>query len=71
MVYPLAKTKGATVAPQSSHVLAAMGALTQGNVRITLPLDAVVPDREAAVERLVTELGAVVRQCRERIAAGH
>ncbi|MGN7247005.1 cysteine desulfurase family protein [Janibacter anophelis] len=56
---------------EPSHVLAAMGALTQGNVRITLPLDAVVPDREAAVERLVAELGDVVRQCRERIAAGH
>ena len=52
---------------EPSHVLAAMGALTQGNVRITLPLAAVSPDREADVERLCTLLPDVVRECRERL----
>src|SRR5699024_7245345 len=37
---------------EPSHVLAAMGALTQGNVRLTLPLAAVAPGRSADVERL-------------------
>ena len=33
---------------EPSHVLAAMGVLTHGNVRLTLPLAAVAPDRERA-----------------------
>lgn len=52
---------------EPSHVLAAMGALTQGNVRITLPLAAASPDREADVERLCALLPGVVRDCRERL----
>ena len=35
-----------------SHVLAAMGVLTHGNVRVTLPLAAVSPSRDADVARL-------------------
>ncbi|QNF95782.1 aminotransferase class V-fold PLP-dependent enzyme [Janibacter sp. YB324] len=52
---------------EPSHVLAAMGALTQGNVRITLPLAAVSPAREAAVERLCAALPEVVADCRARL----
>lgn len=52
---------------EPSHVLAAMGALTQGNVRVTLPLRSVSPDRAAAVERLCTELPDVVTTCRARL----
>ncbi|MGO4244993.1 aminotransferase, partial [Janibacter sp. RAF20_2_2] len=52
---------------EPSHVLAAMGALTQGNVRITLPLAAVAPEREAAVAALVEQLPDVVATCRARL----
>lgn len=52
---------------EPSHVLAAMGALTQGNVRITLPLAAVSPGRAADVERLCTVLPQVVSSARERL----
>lgn len=52
---------------EPSHVLAAMGALTQGNVRVTLPLRSVSPDRAAAVERLCAELPDVVTTCRARL----
>ena len=38
---------------EPSHVLAAMGALTHGNVRVTLPLEAVAPGRAADVERFL------------------
>lgn len=55
---------------EPSHVLAAMGALTQGNVRVTLPLRAVAPDRDDAVERLCGQLDEVVRECRARLLAG-
>ncbi|WP_338751953.1 cysteine desulfurase family protein [Janibacter alittae] len=54
-----------TVEP--SHVLAAMGALTQGNVRIVLPLGAVSPGRADDVERLCTVLPGVVREARGRL----
>lgn len=54
-----------TVEP--SHVLAAMGALTQGNVRITLPLGVVSPGRAADVERLCAVLPEVVRSARGRL----
>lgn len=52
---------------EPSHVLAAMGALTQGNVRITLPLAAVSPDRADDVERLCAVLPEVVRSARARL----
>lgn len=54
-----------TVEP--SHVLAAMGALTQGNVRITLPLGVVSPGRAGDVERLCSVLPEVVRSARGRL----
>jgi cysteine desulfurase len=47
---------------QPSHVLAATGRLSQGNVRITLPVGA----RAADVERFCDVLPGVVREIRER-----
>ncbi|MCE1177420.1 MAG: aminotransferase class V-fold PLP-dependent enzyme [Micrococcales bacterium] len=49
---------------EPSHVLAAMGALTHGNVRVTLPLRSVAPDRAEQVERLAAALPAAVEQIR-------
>ena len=45
---------------EPSHVLAAMGALTHGNVRIVLPLRAVSPERDREVDRFCAELADVV-----------
>lgn len=45
---------------EPSHVLAAMGALTHGNVRVTLPWAAVAPERESAVAALVEALPGVL-----------
>jgi cysteine desulfurase len=50
-----------------SHVLAAMGVLTHGNVRVTLPLGAVSPTREADVDRLCRELPDAVGAVRRRL----
>jgi cysteine desulfurase len=47
-----------------SHVLAAMGVLTHGNVRVTLPLGAVSPSREVDVDRLCRELPDAVATVR-------
>lgn len=52
---------------EPSHVLAAMGALTHGNVRITLPLEAVAPDREQQVDELLAALPGVISDLRARI----
>ncbi|KGN41091.1 aminotransferase class V-fold PLP-dependent enzyme [Knoellia aerolata] len=52
---------------EPSHVLAAMGALTHGNVRVTLPLAAVRPDRARDVDTLCRELPGVVAQLRARL----
>lgn len=49
---------------EPSHVLAAMGALTHGNVRLSLPLPSVVPGVDEAVDRLARELPAVVAELR-------
>jgi cysteine desulfurase len=54
---------------EPSHVLAAMGALTHGNVRVTLPLTAVSPDRDQDVARLVTALPEVVAAVRSELGA--
>jgi cysteine desulfurase len=54
---------------EPSHVLAAMGVLTHGNVRVTLPLLAVCPDRAASVERFLHELPDVVATVRARLGA--
>lgn len=48
-----------------SHVLAAMGALTQGNVRVSLPFGAA----EADVDRLLAELPAAVARARAALPA--
>jgi cysteine desulfurase len=52
---------------EPSHVLAAMGALTHGNVRVTLPLAAVAPDRERDVDALCGALPDVVAEIRGRL----
>ena len=54
---------------EPSHVLAAMGALTHGNVRITLPLAAVAPDRAAQVEAFCTVIAEVVESVRTELGA--
>ena len=50
-----------------SHVLAAMGVLTHGNVRVTLPLAEVSPTREDDVARLCRELADAVATVRRRL----
>ncbi len=50
-----------------SHVLAAMGVLTHGNVRVTLPLESVSPARSDDVERLCRELPDAVATVRRRL----
>jgi cysteine desulfurase len=52
---------------EPSHVLAAMGALTHGNVRITLPLQAVSPDRATHVARLIAQLPDAIAAVRARL----
>lgn len=52
---------------EPSHVLAAMGALTHGNVRVTLPLEAISPGRAEDVEILCRELPGVVADLRARL----
>jgi cysteine desulfurase len=50
-----------------SHVLAAMGVLTHGNVRVTLPLRSVAPGRAHDVARLCEELPDAVATVRSRL----
>jgi cysteine desulfurase len=50
-----------------SHVLAALGVLTHGNVRVTLPLAAVSPTREEDVSRLCAVLDDAVAAVRARL----
>ena len=50
-----------------SHVLAAMGVLTHGNVRVTLPLGSVSPTRDDDVDRLCRELPDAVAAVRRRL----
>ena len=52
---------------QPSHVLAAIGALTHGNVRVTLPLAAVAPTRERDVARFCAELPQAVAAVRAHL----
>lgn len=54
---------------EPSHVLAAMGVLTHGNVRVTLPLEGVAPDREADVERFLAVLPDAVATVRAQLGA--
>ena len=55
---------------EPSHVLAAMGALSHGNIRITLPLEAVSPDREQACAALPEVLEEVVTRARSQVWGG-
>ncbi|MGW5238053.1 cysteine desulfurase family protein [Monashia sp. NPDC004114] len=52
---------------EPSHVLAAMGVLTHGNVRITLPLPAVSPGVASDVEDFCAAIGPTVRSVREQL----
>lgn len=52
---------------EPSHVLAAMGVLTHGNVRVTLPLEAVTPDRAAVVDRFCGDLCDAVATVRAQL----
>ncbi|MFZ1484596.1 aminotransferase class V-fold PLP-dependent enzyme, partial [Nostocoides sp.] len=54
---------------EPSHVLAAMGALTHGNVRLTLPWEAAVPERQGGIERLIAHLPEVVAGVRAQLGA--
>ncbi len=54
---------------EPSHVLAAMGALTHGNVRVTLPLAAVAPDRAEQVEDFCSVIAEVVSSVRAELGA--
>jgi cysteine desulfurase len=56
---------------EPSHVLAAMGVLTHGNVRLTLPLAAVSPGRDEHVERFCAALPEVVATVRAQLGAEH
>lgn len=52
---------------EPSHVLAAMGLLTHGNVRVTLPLRAVAPDRAEGVAAFCAALPEAVAAVRARL----
>lgn len=54
---------------EPSHVLAAMGALTHGNVRVVLPLPAVQPDLDTGVASMVATLGEVVAEVRAELGS--
>lgn len=55
---------------EPSHVLGAMGVLTHGNVRVTLPLPAVSPALAADVEAFVAAVAPTVRGVRDRLGVG-
>jgi cysteine desulfurase len=54
---------------EPSHVLAAMGVLTHGNVRVTLPLHPVAPTLEDDVSRFLDELPDAVASVRAQLGA--
>jgi cysteine desulfurase len=54
---------------EPSHVLAAMGVLTHGNVRITLPLNAIAPALDVDVDRFIAELPDAVAVVRAQLGA--
>ncbi len=54
---------------EPSHVLAAMGVLTHGNVRITLPLASVAPDRAATVEGFCAVLPEAIAAVRAQVGS--
>jgi cysteine desulfurase len=54
---------------EPSHVLAAMGVLTHGNVRVTLPVPATAPGLEQAVAALCSALAPTVTAVRAELGA--
>lgn len=54
---------------EPSHVLAATGVLTHGNVRITLPLNAIAPTLEDDADRFIVELPDAVAAVRAHLGA--
>ena len=56
---------------EPSHVLAAMGALTHGNTRITLPLAAVSPWRSDDVRAFAAIVEPVIAAVRAELGASH
>jgi cysteine desulfurase len=55
---------------EPSHVLAAMGVLTHGNVRVTLPLPAVSPAVADDVAAFTGAMAPTVRAVRDRLGVG-
>ncbi|MGO4663196.1 cysteine desulfurase family protein [Terrabacter sp. 2TAF16] len=55
---------------EPSHVLAAMGVLTHGNVRVTLPLPAVSPSLADDVSVFTAALAPTVRAVRDQLGVG-
>jgi cysteine desulfurase len=56
---------------EPSHVLAAMGVLTHGNVRITLPSSTIAPTLDAEVNRFIAELPEAVAVVRAQLGASN
>jgi len=54
---------------EPSHVLAAMGALTHGNIRVTVPMESVCPSRTEDVAALVAALPGAVAAVRAQVAS--
>lgn len=54
---------------EPSHVLAAMGVLTHGNIRITLPLPMIAPTLEVDIDRFIADLPAAVATVRAHLGA--
>ena len=54
---------------EPSHVLAAMGVLTHGNVRVTLPLHPIAPTLDDDVGRFIAELPPAVAAVRAQLGA--
>jgi cysteine desulfurase len=46
-----------------------MGVLTHGNVRITLPLQAIAPNLSSDIDRFIAELPAAVATIRAHLGA--
>ena len=55
---------------EPSHVLAAMGVLTHGNVRVTLPLPAVSPALADDVRSFTTAIAPAIHAVRDQLGAG-
>ena len=54
---------------EPSHVLTAMGVLTHGNVRITLPLNPIEPTLDHDIDRFISELPEAVAVVRAQLGA--